>query len=61
LARKTRLTIPSISRLAEALLKDGLILAEEKVMMGRMGQPSLPLVLAPRPLLRSVWPCGPTA
>ncbi|WP_343611031.1 ROK family transcriptional regulator [Novosphingobium sp.] len=48
LARKTGLTIPSISRLAEALLKDGLILAEEKVMMGRMGQPSLPLVLAPQ-------------
>lgn len=48
LARRTGLTIPSISRLAETLLKDGLILAEEKVMMGRMGQPSLPLVLAPQ-------------
>lgn len=47
LARRTGLTIPSISRLAEALLRDGLILAEEKMMMGRMGQPSLPLVLAP--------------
>ncbi|WP_206244718.1 ROK family transcriptional regulator [Novosphingobium terrae] len=47
LARRCGLTIPSISRIAEALLSDGLIAAEEKVMMGRMGQPSLPLVLAP--------------
>lgn len=48
LARRTGLALPSISRIAEALLKDGLIVAEEKVMMGRMGQPSLPLALAPR-------------
>lgn len=47
LARRCGLTIPSISRIAEALLSDGLIAAEEKMMMGRMGQPSLPLVLAP--------------
>lgn len=47
LARRSGLTLPSISRIAEALLGEGLIAAEEKMMMGRMGQPSLPLVLAP--------------
>lgn len=46
LARRTGLALPTISRLADQLLKDGLIAAEDKVMMGRMGQPSLPLSLA---------------
>lgn len=47
LARRTGLALPTVSRLADQLLRDGLIVAEEKVMMGRMGQPSLPLSLAP--------------
>lgn len=47
LARRTGLALPTISRLADNLLRDGLIGAEEKVMMTRMGQPSLPLVIAP--------------
>lgn len=46
LARRTGLAIPSISRIAETLMSEGLVVAEEKVMMGRLGQPSLPLVLS---------------
>lgn len=47
LARRTGLALPTVSRLVDQLLRDGLVVAEEKVMMGRMGQPSLPLSLAP--------------
>lgn len=46
LARRTGLALPTVSRLADQLLRDGLIVAEDKVMMSRMGQPSLPLSLA---------------
>ncbi|MDF0490167.1 ROK family transcriptional regulator [Sphingomonas sp. H39-1-10] len=46
LARRTGLALPTVSRLADGLMGDGLIVAEEKVMMGKMGQPSLPLSLA---------------
>ncbi len=46
LARRAGLALPTVSRLADGLMGEGLIAAEEKVMMGRMGQPSLPLSLA---------------
>lgn len=47
LARRSGLALPTVSRLVDQLLRDGLLIAEDKVMMSRMGQPSLPLSLAP--------------
>ncbi|MBB3957275.1 ROK family transcriptional regulator [Novosphingobium sediminicola] len=46
IARRSGLAMPTVSRLTGQLAGEGLIVAEEKVMMGRMGQPSLPLLLA---------------
>lgn len=46
LSRRSGLALPTVSRLTDQLLREGLIAADEKVMMGRMGQPSLPLSLA---------------
>jgi predicted NBD/HSP70 family sugar kinase len=48
LARRTGLALPTVSRLADQLLTEGLIVADDKVMMSRMGQPSLPLSIAPQ-------------
>ncbi|PTS89574.1 ROK family transcriptional regulator [Sphingomonas sp. HMWF008] len=47
LARRTGLALPTVSRLVDQLIRDGLLVAEDKVMMSRTGQPSLPLSLAP--------------
>lgn len=47
LARRTGLALPTVSRLADQLMSDGLLVAEDKVMMSRTGQPSLPLSVAP--------------
>lgn len=47
IARRTGLALPTVSRLTSHLVSEGLIATDEKVMMGRMGQPSLPLLLAP--------------
>lgn len=46
LARLTGLALPTVSRLAEQLVQDELIVAEDKMMMSRLGQPSVPLSLA---------------
>ena len=48
LARRTRLALPTVSRITDRLLQEGLIAGEEKVMMTAMGQPSLPLSIAPQ-------------
>ncbi len=42
------MALPTVSRLADHLLQVGLIAGEEKIMMTRMGQPSLPLSIAPQ-------------
>lgn len=47
LARRSGLALPTVSRLIDQLLRDGLLIADDKVMMSRTGQPSLPLSLAP--------------
>ncbi len=47
LARRSGLALPTVSRLVDQLLRDGLLIADDKVMMSRTGQPSLPLSLAP--------------
>jgi predicted NBD/HSP70 family sugar kinase/DNA-binding transcriptional ArsR family regulator len=45
LSRRTGLALPTISRLADQLTRDGLIVAQAKVMMSSLGQPSTPLSL----------------
>ncbi len=45
LARRTGLALPTISRLADQLMQEGLIDAQAKVMMSSLGQPSTPLSL----------------
>jgi predicted NBD/HSP70 family sugar kinase len=45
LARRTGLAIPTVSRLCDQLLSERLVEADAKVMMGRRGQPSMPLSL----------------
>lgn len=47
LARRSGLALPTVSRLIDQLLREGLLIADDKVMMSRTGQPSLPLSLAP--------------
>ncbi|KQM28119.1 MULTISPECIES: ROK family transcriptional regulator [unclassified Sphingomonas] len=47
LARRSGLALPTVSRLVDQMMRDGLLIAEDKVMMSRTGQPSLPLSLAP--------------
>lgn len=47
LTRRSGLALPTVSRLVDQLLRDGLLIADDKVMMSRTGQPSLPLLLAP--------------
>lgn len=47
LARRSGLALPTVSRLVDQLLRDGLLIADDKVMMSRTGQPSLPLSLSP--------------
>ncbi len=46
LARRSEFALPTVSRLYHQLIQEGLIATEAKKMMGRRGQPSLPLVLA---------------
>lgn len=43
LSRRTALALPTVSRLCEQLLRDGIVGADEKVMMSSLGQPSMPL------------------
>ncbi len=43
LSRRTGLALPTVSRLSEQLLRDGLLVADQKVMMSSLGQPSTPL------------------
>lgn len=47
LARRSGLELPTVSRLVDQLLREGLLIADDRVMMSRTGQPSLPLSLAP--------------
>lgn len=47
LARRSGLALPTVSRLVDQLLREGLLIADDRVMMSRTGQPSLPLSLAP--------------
>lgn len=47
LARRSGLALPTVSRLVDQMMRDGLLIGEHKVMMSRTGQPSLPLSLAP--------------
>jgi predicted NBD/HSP70 family sugar kinase len=46
LGRRTGLALPTVVRLTDQMIDEGLIATEQKVMMGRRGQPSLPLILA---------------
>lgn len=46
LARRTGLALPTVSRLIEQFVRDAVVAADNKVMMTRMGQPSLPLSIA---------------
>jgi predicted NBD/HSP70 family sugar kinase len=45
LARRTGLALPTVSRLCDQLLREGLLDADAKVMMSSRGQPSMPLSL----------------
>lgn len=46
LSRRSGFTLPTVSRLCDQLVQEGLVATEAKKMMGSRGQPSVPLVLA---------------